>query len=172
MAAFNIYQWIEENREKLQPPVGNQQLYTENEDFIVMVVAGPNARKDYHINQGEEFFFQLSGDINLAIIEDGKPKDIPIKEGEIYLHPSGVPHCPQRPKDTIGLVIERYRKEGEKDGFVWYCENCQNKLHETYFTLDDIVKQLPLEMENFYSSTELRTCDQCGTIMDPPPKIG
>ena len=167
---FNFKQWIEEHRHLLKPPVGNQQVFKGNDDFIVMVVGGPNARKDYHYDEGEEFFYQLEGDITLKIIEDGKPVDIPIKEGEIFLLPPRVPHSPQRPANTIGLVIERYRKEGEKDGFLWFCENCGNKLYEEYADVTDIVEQLPKIMSHFWDSMEHRTCNVCGTVMEPPVK--
>lgn len=167
-APFNLKKWIDENRDKLRPPVGNQQLYLENEDYIVMVVGGPNSRKDYHYNQGEELFYQLEGDITLKVIEEGKPRDILIREGEMFLLPPEVPHSPQRGANTVGLVIERYRHKGEKDGFLWYCENCHTKLHETYFQLTDIVSQLPVVMEAFYQSEKLRTCPACGTVMEAP----
>lgn len=167
---FNFKQWIDEHRHLLKPPVGNQQVFKGNEDFIVMVVGGPNARKDYHYDEGEEFFYQLEGDIVLKIIEDGKPVDVPIKEGEIFLLPPRVPHSPQRPANTIGLVMERYRKPGEKDGFLWFCENCGNKLHEEYADVTDIVEQLPKIMNNFWENEELRTCNVCGTVMQPPAK--
>jgi 3-hydroxyanthranilate 3,4-dioxygenase len=165
---FNFKQWIDEHRHLLKPPVGNQQVYKDNKDYIVMVVGGPNARKDYHYNESEEFFFQVEGDIVLKIIEDGQPVDVPIKEGEIFLLPPKVPHSPQRKADTVGLVIERYRRDGEKDGFMWFCENCNHKLYEEYFDLTDIVKQLPVVMKTFYESEDLRTCKECGTVMQPP----
>ncbi len=163
---FNFKKWIEENRHLLKPPVGNQQVYKGNEDFIVMVVGGPNSRKDYHYDEGEEFFYQLEGDITLKIIEDGKPKDIEIKEGEIFLLPARVPHSPRRPANTVGLVIERYRRPGEKDGFIWHCENCGEKLYEEYVELTDIVSQLPPIMERFWNNPEHRTCSNCGTVME------
>lgn len=165
---FNFQKWIDDNRHLLKPPVGNQQVYLENDDFIVMVVGGPNSRKDYHYNEGEELFYQIEGDIVLKIIEDGKPVDIEIKEGDMFLLPPKVPHSPQRKANTIGLVIERYRKPGENDGFQWYCESCDEKLYEEYFPMTDIVKQLPEMMKNYYSSEELRTCKKCGTVMQPP----
>ena len=167
---FNFKKWIDDNRHLLKPPVGNQQVYKGNDDFIVMVVGGPNARKDYHYNEGEEFFYQLEGNIVLKIIEDGKPVDVPINEGEIYLLPPKVPHSPQRTAGSVGLVIERYRKDGEQDGFQWYCENCGDKLYEEYFELTDIVAQLPKVMETFYGSEAHRTCKNCGTVMEPPVK--
>lgn len=165
---FNFKKWIDDNRHLLKPPVGNQQVYKGNDDYIVMVVGGPNSRKDYHYNEGEEFFFQLEGNMTLKIIEDGKPVDLPISEGEIFLLPPKVPHSPQREANSVGLVIERYRSEGEKDGFMWFCENCNHKLFEKYFELTDIVKQLPEVMKEYYESEELRTCEKCGTTMQKP----
>jgi len=167
---FNFKKWIDENRHLLKPPVGNQQVYTGNKDFIVMVVGGPNARKDFHYNEGEEFFYQLEGNIILKIIEDGKVVEIPINEGDIFLLPPKIPHCPQRPANTIGLVMERYRNPHEKDGFLWFCEKCGNKLYEEYVPVSDIVKQLPIVMDKFYASADLRSCKKCGTVMEPPKK--
>lgn len=167
---LNFHTWIEEHRHLLKPPVGNAQVFRDNKDFIVMVVGGPNARKDYHYNEGEEFFYQLEGDIILKVIEDGKPVDIPIREGEIFLLPGGTPHSPRRPANTVGLVMERYRREGEQDGFLWFCENCGNKLYEEYLVVTDIVQQLPIVMNNFFATEEHRTCKNCGTLMEPPVK--
>lgn len=168
---FNIHSWIENNRHLLKPPVGNEQLYRLNDDFIVMIVGGPNARKDFHYDEGEELFYQLEGDIELKVFLDGKIQTIPIKQGDMFLLPPRVPHCPVRPANTVGLVIERYRKPPEKDGCIWYCENCMNILHEKYFELSDIVKELPLIMQSFYENLELRTCNMCGTVMEPPKKV-
>ena len=165
---FNFQKWIDENRHLLKPPVGNQQVYLDNEDFIVMVVGGPNSRKDYHYDESEELFLQIEGDIILKIIEDGLPVDISIKEGEMFLLPPRTPHSPRRPANTIGLVIERHRKEGEVDGFLWFCENCGNKLYDEYAEITDIVNQLPPIMNKFYSSSDLRTCKVCGTKMEVP----
>lgn len=165
---FNFNQWIEENRHLLKPPVGNQQVYKGNEDFIVMVVGGPNSRKDYHYNEGEEFYYQLEGEIVLKIIEEGQPVDVPLKAGDIFLLPGKVPHSPRRTAGSIGLVFERYRKPGERDGFLWFCENCGNKLYEEYAEVTDIVKQLPPIMNNFFASIERRTCKKCGTVMEKP----
>lgn len=165
---FNLHKWIDGNRDLLKPPVGNKQLYIKNDNFIVMIVGGPNARKDYHYNEGEELFYQVEGDIVLKIIENGQPVDIEIKEGEMFLLPPKVPHSPQRTAGSIGLVIERYRTKDEKDGFQWYCEKCNKKLYEEYFELTDIVAQLPKVMKTYYDSTKLRTCNNCNTIMEKP----
>jgi len=167
---FNLNLWIEENRHLLKPPVGNKQIYLGNKDFIVMVVGGPNARKDFHYNNGEELFYQVEGTIVLKIINEGKIEDIEIKEGEMFLLPPHVPHSPQRGSNTIGLVIERYRSDEELDGFMWYCESCNNKLFEEFVMVKDIVNQLPIIMDKFYTSIDLCTCSNCGTIMQAPVK--
>ncbi|MCX6290939.1 MAG: 3-hydroxyanthranilate 3,4-dioxygenase [Bacteroidetes bacterium] len=169
--AFNFKKWIDENRHLLKPPVGNQQVYKGNDDFIVMVVGGPNSRKDYHFNEGEEFYYQVEGDIVVNVIEDGKPVSIPIKEGEIFLLPPRTPHSPQRPANTVGLVMELYRNQGEQDACMWFCESCGKKLYEEFFKLTDIVEQLPKVLNGFYSDVSLRTCKNCGTVMEPPQKI-
>lgn len=165
---FNLKAWIDEHRHLLKPPVGNKQVYFENDDYIVMVVGGPNGRKDYHYEDGEELFFQLEGDIQLKIIhEDGRPETIDIREGDMFLLPPRIPHSPQRPANTVGLVIERYRRNGEEDKLMWFCEACHHKLHEASFEMTDIVNQLPPVMKRFMDSEDLRTCKKCGTVMQP-----
>ena len=164
---FNFRQWIDDHREMLRPPVCNQQVYKDAE-FIVMVVGGPNSRKDYHWDEGEEFFYQVEGDMLLKTIQDDKVVDIPIREGEIFLLPPRVPHSPQRFADTVGLVIERERRPGELDGFLWYCDNCHEKLYEEFLQLEDIVAQLPPIFERFWSSAGHRTCPRCGEVMAHP----
>ena len=168
---FNLKKLIDENRDLLKPPVGNQCIYKNAENFIVMVVGGPNSRKDYHYNESEELYYQVEGNIVLKIIDDGVPKDIAINEGDMFLLPPKTPHSPQRGGGTVGLVIEKVREE-EKDGFLWFCENCGNKLYEEYEVINDIVSQLPPIMNNFYSDEHRRTCDKCGSVMAPPIKKG
>ena len=167
LTAFNFKQWIDEHRHLLKPPVCNQQVFEEN-DFIVMIVGGPNSRTDYHYDEGPEFFYQLEGDMLLRTIQDDKRVDIPICEGEILLLPPKVPHSPQRFENTVGLVVERQRLAEELDGFMWYCENRDHKVYEEYLYVDDIVGQLPPIFERFYSSDDNRACDKCGTVMPQP----
>ena len=165
---FNLNQWIEDNRHLLKPPVGNQCVYKDAGDFIVMIVGGPNSRKDFHYNDSEELFYQLKGDVNVKIQEDGKIVNIPIKEGDIFLLPGRTPHSPQRGADTVGLVIEKKRESAEMDGFMWFCENCGEKLHEEFMNVSDIVAQLPPVMAGFYQDEDKRTCKKCGSVMVPP----
>ena len=163
LSAFNLQQWIDEHRDALKPPVCNQQVF-EDDDFIVMIVGGPNSRDDYHVDEGPEFFYQLEGEMLLRTIQDDKRVDITIGEGDVLLLPPRVPHSPQRFADTIGLVVERKRLPQELDGFIWYCDNCDSKLYEEYLYVDDIVGQLPPVFERFYSSVENRSCERCGTV--------
>ena len=164
---INFKSWIEENRHLLKPPVGNKVVY-EDTEFIIMVVGGPNTRKDYHIDEGEEFFYQLEGGMVLRIMKDGKPEDIKINEGDIFLLPPKVPHSPQRLENTVGLVVERKRREGELDAFQWYCDECNELLYEEYFQLTDIVKQLPPIFEGFWNNNTARSCKSCSAYLEKP----
>ena len=168
---LNFKKWIDEHRHLLKPPVGNKQVW-DNGEYIVMVVGGPNNRKDYHYNETPEFFYQLEGDMVLKIIDDkGKQIDVEINEGDIYLLPGKVPHSPQRKANTVGLVIEYPRSEGMLDALEWYCENCENQLYREEFPLDNIETDMPIIFDKFYSDKEKCTCNNCGTLMQPPNKI-
>jgi 3-hydroxyanthranilate 3,4-dioxygenase len=164
---LNLARWIDEHRAVLKPPVGNKRIFRDSE-FIIMVVGGPNSRRDYHVDPAEEFFYQLQGDIVLQTRQNGRGVDVPLRAGEILLLPPRVPHSPQRGADTVGLVIERERRAGELDGFQWYCERCGNLLYEEFIPLTDIEKDLPPLFERFYASAERRTCASCGTLMQRP----
>lgn len=141
---------------------------------MVMVVGGPNSRKDFHVNHGEEIFYQLEGEIEVGLMVDdpelgGNKKEMQVKigPGEMFLLPANVPHCPRRGPQSVGLVIERYRSENEEDGFQWYCENCGKLLHESRVKVADIVGQLPKVMAAFFADDSLCTCKHCGTKMLP-----
>lgn len=163
---FNLNQWIDDNRDLLKPPVANKNLYKEAGDYIVMIVGGPNARKDYHYNETEELFYQLEGNIEVHIQEDGEKKTMKLGPGDMYLHPAGVPHSPVRFDKSIGLVIERKRKGTNfMDGLQWYCDHCNHKLHEVKFPLLDVEKDFLGHFKTFYASQDLLTCDNCGTVM-------
>ena len=164
---LNLINWIEKNRSLFKPPVGNKMVY-EDGDFMIMVVGGPNSRKDYHVDPVEEFFYQIEGDMILKIIEDGNQVDINIMEGEIFLLPKNIPHSPQRFKNTVGLVVEYKRAEGEMDAFQWYCDNCGNLLHEVTLQLENIVSQLPPLFNNYWKNIDFRTCSNCGETQDQP----
>ena len=169
---FNLNKWIEENRNLLKPPVGNKNLYKDAGDYIVMIVAGPNARKDYHYNETEELFYQLEGHIEVHVQDQDKKRTMKLGPGDMYLHPAGVPHSPVRHEGSIGLVIERKRTDLDgKDGLLWYCDQCNTKLHEVYFPLVDIEKDFLGHFKDFYNDSHKRTCTNCKTVMPVDPRF-
>jgi 3-hydroxyanthranilate 3,4-dioxygenase len=165
LKAFNFQKWIEANKEKFKPPVGNAQVWEDGE-MMVTVVGGPNQRKDYHDDPTEEFFYQLKGDIFLRLMETpGRaPIEVSIKEGEIFLLPKHMRHSPQRQAGSIGVVVEMPRPEGALDAFEWYCQNCHQLVHRSEVKLKSIVRDLPPLFEKFYSDESLRKCKHCGAV--------
>ena len=158
-SVIQLQQWVDEHRHLLKPPVGNKVIWAD--DFIVMVVGGPNHRTDFHYDEGPELFYQLEGEMRLDLMQGGQRESINIKAGEIYLLPPRVPHSPQRMEKSIGLVVERKRLAHEKDGLMWFCQNCDRKLFETYFHLNNIESQFAGIFEQFNRSGA-RTCQHCG----------
>jgi 3-hydroxyanthranilate 3,4-dioxygenase len=164
LQALSLQGWIEENKEKFKPPVGNAQIWPDGE-LMVTVVGGPNRRADYHDDPTEEFFYQLKGDIVVRTIVAGKPPvDIPVREGDTFLLPKHVRHSPQRGAGTIGLVIEVPRPEGAQDGFEWYCPKCFSLIHRAEVPLKSLVDDLPPIFQRFYGDEKLRTCGRCGHV--------
>ena len=162
---INFKKWIDDNRHLLRPPVCNKVVWQDS-DFIIMVVGGPNSRKDYHVDVEEEFFYQIEGHMTLKIIDQNKKRDIIIGEGDIYLLPANIPHSPQRSKNSIGLVVEKTRKPTDLDGFQGYCDNCDNLIYEKYSQVSDIVNQLPIILDEFWNSLDYRTCKKCNHILE------
>jgi 3-hydroxyanthranilate 3,4-dioxygenase len=170
---INFNDWIEKNRHNLKPPVGNMHIWPGRE-FMVTMVGGPNARTDFHINEGEEFFYQLEGTLTLKILIDGKVNNLPVHAGEIHLLPSKVPHSPQRPAGSLGMVIERRRWPHELDGLMWICSKCGTKLYEEFFHLTDITTQMQPVFNRFFDVPENSTCRSCGhreTRPKPPASL-
>jgi 3-hydroxyanthranilate 3,4-dioxygenase len=163
---LNLKKWIADHADQLKPPVGNAQIWEDGE-FLVTVVGGPNRRTDYHDDPAEEFFFQLEGDMVLRVIEDGRPRDIAIREGEVLLLPPHVRHSPQRAAGTVGLVIERKRRPGEIDAFEWYCAKCHTRVHRREVALRSLVDDLPPVFAEYYGSVANGHCPSCG---QPNPK--
>jgi len=165
---LHLMRWITDNSQLFRPPVANKEVFPESE-FIFQIVRGPNARNDFHIDPGDEIFYQLEGDITVEFIDAGGQRQAArVREGEVLLCPAGTPHCPVRPPGTWGLVIERKRRPDELDRLAWFCEGCQRKLHEVAFACADIETQLEEVIERFNASEDLRTCRQCGAILRVP----
>ncbi|HYD00432.1 MAG TPA: 3-hydroxyanthranilate 3,4-dioxygenase [Phycisphaerales bacterium] len=167
----NLKKWIVKNAKFLTPPVSNKQLFPESDDMVLFVSGGPNTRNDYHVNPTEELFFQIKGDIAVRVrpLDGSKPKDIVVKEGELFLLPRWVPHRPQRPAGTRGLIVEFPRPEGQLDGLRWYCVNpkCDQLVHEVRWRLKKIDEDLAVIMNAFWGGpVEARTCKHCGTVIE------
>ena len=164
LESTNFPQWIEENKHLLKPPVGNKQMFPTGDDFITMVVGGPNQRTDFHVDPYEEFFYQIKGTMHVDVMTDDGPARVDINEGEMWVLPRNMPHSPQRDADSIGLVMERVREPGTLEKFRWYCANCNGIVHEVELQVRDIVADLPPVFNAFYESEDARTCPHCGTV--------
>ncbi|MEE8434890.1 MAG: 3-hydroxyanthranilate 3,4-dioxygenase [bacterium] len=165
---FNLEQWIGREMPGDMGSVGNKEVF-KHSDFIFMIVKGPNARNDYHIDPYDEVFYQLKGTVQVGLIGgDGTPAMTEIQEGEVLLVSANTPHSPRRPPGTLGLVVERPRVPGEEDGIVWYCEQCGKKLHEVFLLCEDIETQLKAVLDTFNADQDLRTCKACGAVLPDP----
>ena len=164
---IHLLNWVTANKASFQPPVGNKYLYS-GTDFFVMLIAGPNARNDFHKTDSEEFFMQLTGEILVKTWENGKIVDHVIREGETFFIPPNVPHAPCRPQGTLGLVIERRRPEGELEHQLFYCEKCHALVEDNAFDCKDIVHAFREAMEAFWADPERSTCEHCGTRVGKP----
>lgn len=155
--------WVEEHAHLLKPPVNNRQLMPTGEDFIVMVVGGPNQRVDFHVDPFEEYFYQVKGDIQVLLMTEQGRQAVDIREGQMWVLPRNMPHSPQRPDpESIGMVIERVREEGTTEKFQWYCPACDALVHEVELQVRDIVADLPPVFARFREDASLRTCPACG----------
>jgi len=110
------------------------------------------------------------GDMLLKTVDEGKFRDIPIKEGEIFLLPPNTPHNPVRFANTVGIVLEQIRPPDSIDRLRWYCQNCDELVHEASFHCIDLGTQLKEAIQKFEADTEARTCKNCGTLCDVAPK--
>jgi 3-hydroxyanthranilate 3,4-dioxygenase len=159
-----LWDWIEENRESFEPPVGNKVIW-EDSQYTAMVIRGPNARRDFHIDPSDEIFYQLKGDIVVETLDEaGKRRNDVIREGELFLVPSMVPHAPHRPRDSWGLVIEIKRHPDQTESLLWLCDKCNARIHEVTMHVADIEKELKSAIETFNASEDLRTCHSCGHV--------
>jgi len=163
LAAFDLWGWIEDNRHAFEPPVGNKVVW-EDSQFTAMIIRGPNARRDFHVDPSDEIFYMLKGDMVLEFMQEGRRESQIIREGGLLLVPAFTPHAPHRPADTWGLVVEVKRQPGQTESLVWFCEQCDATLHEVTMHVGDIEKDLKAAIERFDASLELRTCRRCGHV--------
>ncbi|MCG5215341.1 3-hydroxyanthranilate 3,4-dioxygenase [Streptosporangium sp. KLBMP 9127] len=162
---IDFTRWIDEHAHLLKPPVGNKVIFEGANDLIVMVVGGPNARTDFHVDPYEELFYQVRGNMHVNVMTSEGPDTVHIREGQMWLLPPNVPHSPQRPEaGSIGFIVEKIRPEGTLERFQWYCPSCGALVHDVALQVRDIVSDLPPVFEAFYGDEKARTCDACGTL--------
>jgi len=138
-----------------------------------MIVGGPNARTDYHINETAEWFYQYKGSMLLKVVDkeqDPPFRDIPIREGEMFLLPPNTPHNPIRFANTVGIVLEQPRPAESKDKLRWYCQNCGEIVHEAAFHCTDLGTQIKEAVNAFKADDEKRKCGKCGELADVTPR--
>lgn len=168
---LNLKSWLDENRRQLKPPTGEARVLESTGDFVVSLVSGPTRRKDYHVSPHEELFLQLDGELALWIRDDdGLVHEVSIGAGEIFALPANVPHSPQRPEGSVGLVVERRRGGAEDDTLRFYCDRCNHTVFEEGFSLEEAAEELSDIFDRFWDDATLRTCRKCGTVVQPPSK--
>lgn len=169
-STFHLKKWVEQNQHLFDPPFKTNRVLVHHDEFILMVLRGPNSRLDFHVEPGEEFFYQIHGDIELHLKPTEESRQIvEIHEGEVFLCPGNVPHSPRRPPGTWGLVIERKRHSHENERFVWFCENCDREVLSATVTQPDIPEQVKSIYSRFNGDTAVRTCSSCGYVFPETP---
>jgi 3-hydroxyanthranilate 3,4-dioxygenase len=169
-STYHLKRWVEENKELFKPPFTTNRLILHERDFMVMILRGPNARLDFHVEPGDEFFYQIEGDMELHLKEAGARRQVVrIREGEIFLCPASLAHSPRRGEGTWGLVIERKRRADEKEKFLWFCEKCDAEALSREVVQGDIAAQVREVYATFNSDPVLRTCKSCGFVFPETP---
>jgi len=170
LSTTHLKRWAEENRGYFNPPFRTNKLIVSHTDFVVMMLRGPNTRLDFHIDPGDEFFYQVEGDMELVLKPEGeRRRSVTIKEGEIFVCPGGLPHSPRRFENTWGLVIERRRRAEESEQFVWFCERCDETVLSRTVHQGDIPAQVSAVYAEFNADPNKRTCAACGYIFPETP---
>ena len=170
LSTFNLKRWVKENKDYFNPPFRTNRLIVSHKDFLVMILRGPNTRLDFHIEPGDEFFYQVEGDMELHLKPPGERRQVvTIKEGEIFVCPGGLPHSPRRFENTWGLVIERKRRPGEKEEFAWFCEKCDELVLSRAMDPNDIPAQVTAVYREFNDDDQVRTCRACAYVFPTTP---
>jgi 3-hydroxyanthranilate 3,4-dioxygenase len=159
---FNLHKWIDQNRADW----GQRRVIWQDSDFIAFVTRGPNRRKDYHINPGDEIFYQLEGELNLHYLKSDKLELAVLKAGDIFLMPKHTPHSPRRAEGSWTYVVERTRAKEEIDRFIWPCEKCGNQLYATEVRFDDPGDAVKNATAALIADPALAQCKRCGAVLD------
>jgi 3-hydroxyanthranilate 3,4-dioxygenase len=134
---------------------------------LAFVARGREYRSEFHINGSDEVTYMIKGTMNLHYrTPEGKEEIAVIPEGSTNWMPPGVPHSPRFPPDAFALIVERQRHPDEIDKFHWYCQSCDNFLHEETFVVSDYrADPVSQAYKRFFDNEDARTCKKCGTVM-------
>ena len=170
LSSTNLKRWVEENRHLFDPPLKTNRVLADHDDFIVMILHGPNVRLDFHIEPGEEIFYQIHGDIEVHLKPaSARRQVVRVREGEIFVCPGALPHSPRRPEGTWGLVIERKRRPQENEEFVWFCERCDEQVLAQTVRQGEVAAQVAQIYASFNADPAKRTCRACGYVFPTTP---
>ncbi|MSP37127.1 MAG: 3-hydroxyanthranilate 3,4-dioxygenase [Deltaproteobacteria bacterium] len=170
LSTYHLKKWVKDNAQLFNPPIRTNHLLVHYKDFLVMILRGPNTRLDFHIQPGDEFFYQVEGEMELVVKPEGERRQsFRIQEGEIFVLPGGTPHSPRRFENTWGLVIERKRRQEEKEEFAWFCEQCDDLVLSRLVNQGDIPSQVSAVYNEFNGDVKLRTCKSCGYVFPETP---
>jgi 3-hydroxyanthranilate 3,4-dioxygenase len=162
LQGFNLQQWIDDNRGDW----GQRRVIWQDSDFIAFVTRGPNRRKDYHVNPGDEIFYQLEGELHLHYLKNDKRELAVLKAGDVFLMPKHTPHSPRRAAGSWTYVVERTRTKEEIDRFIWPCEKCGNTLYATEVRFDDPSDAVNKATAALKSDPKLARCNRCGELLE------
>ena len=170
LSTYHLKRWVDDNKAYFNPPFKTNRLLVHHKDFLVMILRGPNTRLDFHIEPGDEFFYQIEGDMELHLKASGQKREVVnIREGEIFVCPGGLPHSPRRFDHTWGLVIERKRRPQETEEFAWFCERCDAPVLSRVMDPGNIAAQVSQVYQEFNDNVNLRTCRACGYVFPQTP---
>jgi 3-hydroxyanthranilate 3,4-dioxygenase len=142
----------------------------QDSESIAFLSSGRKERRDFHIDPADEVTLQLSGVQRLVYrTPEGSEHTAVIEAGQMLLCPGGVPHSPRLEENSWFIVFERKRRHGEIDRFIWYCDRCQEQIHEARAEVGDY-RQDPVGQvyQTFYADESLRTCRKCGWVVPLP----
>jgi 3-hydroxyanthranilate 3,4-dioxygenase len=171
--SFDLLGWIEENKDRMEPPIGNEIIWEQSEGIqhLAMAIRGPNRRRAFHTGPCDELFYQLEGTAHVELIREGGTDRelITLTAGDTFLLPEGVPHNPQRTPGSTGIVIELFREDDEVDVVEYYCPECNDLVHSETIH-EDFGRNIQRVAREFQADEHARTCD-CGHVMAAEPAL-